>query len=389
MTLTLSDIAFLASSAGERLLEHLAVEDLSEANTLRLLTVLRRNYSPDEVGAALQMARLRLKAVVKFGDDARRMFFTPAALEQASDPLIRHYRAGMMGGGDETNIIDACCGIGADTLAFAHHGLNVLGLDIDPVRIEIARYNTAALGLKARFEVADVTDSLPPADAVFFDPARRDPQGNRIYDVERYTPPLSTSRAWNHRLITIKLSPGVDLAQLKHVGGRVEFISVNGDLKEAVLWHAQGLQGLRATLLTDEQVYHWDGGGVDDVPLSQPLTWLVEPDPSILRAGLVQDVAARFNGCLLDDTIAYFTTEEQPESPWLRSWRILDWMPFNLKKLRAYLRGQNVGSVTVKKRGTAVTPEILIPQLKLKGDNSRVLVLTRCQGKQIAIICET
>jgi hypothetical protein len=63
-------------------------------------------------------------------------------------------------------------------------------------------------------------------------------------------------------------------------------------------------------------------------------------------------------------------------------------MPFNLKKLRAYLRERNVGAVTVKKRGTAVTPEVLIPQLKLKGDESRTLVLTRCRSKQVVIICQ-
>ena len=55
----------------------------------------------------------------------------------------------------------------------------------------------------------------------------------------------------------------------------------------------------------------------------------------------------------------------------------LDWMPFNLKRLRATLRERNVGQVTVKKRGSALSPEELIAKLKLKGDNSRVLALTR------------
>jgi hypothetical protein len=52
------------------------------------------------------------------------------------------------------------------------------------------------------------------------------------------------------------------------------------------------------------------------------------------------------------------------------------------------LREHSVGTVTVKKRGSAVTPEVLIPQLKLKGDQSRTLVLTRCQGQQIVMICQ-
>jgi hypothetical protein len=119
---------------------------------------------------------------------------------------------------------------------------------------------------------------------------------------------------------------------------------------------------------------------------------LFEPDPALIRAGLLAEVAGHFyKGFLLDETIAYFTAHAyDPTLPdhLARAWRILDWMPFNLKKLRAYLRERSVGSVTVKKRGTVVTPEVLIPQLKLKGDVSRTLVLTRCRGEQIVIICQ-
>jgi hypothetical protein len=142
--------------------------------------------------------------------------------------------------------------------------------------------------------------------------------------------------------------------------------------------------------LIGDAVHHWQSSAdytSTDASLSEPHSWLVEPDPALLRAGLVQDVAAHFNGSLLDETIAYFTTDQKPNSPWLRSWAVLDWMPFNLKRLRTYLRDHRVGNVTVKKRGTAVTPETLIPQLKLKGDESRVLVLTRFKGQQIVMIC--
>ena len=78
----------------------------------------------------------------------------------------------------------------------------------------------------------------------------------------------------------------------------------------------------------------------------------------------------------------------KPDSPWVRSWKIIDWMPFNLKKLRAYLRERNVGTVTVKKRGTAVTPEELIAKLKLNGNGSRTIVLTRCRGEHIVMVCD-
>jgi hypothetical protein len=192
-------------------------------------------------------------------------------------------------------------------------------------------------------------------------------------------------------MVEVKLSPGVDIDQVAGYGGRLVFVSVRGDLKEALLsisTRETPSQVREAVLLMEDAVYQWQcAADGDEAPLSEPRAWLIEPDPALIRAGLVQNAAARFGGALLDETIAYITADAKPETPWARAWQVLDWMPFNLKRLRAYLRERGVGQVTVKKRGTAVTPEILIPQLKLKGDASRTLVLTRCGGAQIALIC--
>ena len=126
-----------------------------------------------------------------------------------------------------------------------------------------------------------------------------------------------------------------------------------------------------------------------EVEVTKPRNWFFEPDASILRAGLVQDLAVTLNATLLDETIAYLTSDHRMKTQWGRYWRILDWMPFNLKKLRQYLTQRNVRHLTVKKRGFPMLPEEVIRKLKLKkGDESRVLVMTRWQGNHIVIICE-
>ncbi len=136
------------------------------------------------------------------------------------------------------------------------------------------------------------------------------------------------------------------------------------------------------------------GRGLSDdptaAPVSEPRGWLVEPDPAIIRAGLVAHLALELGGALIDPEIAYITTDAKPETAWARAWQIIDWMPFNLKKLRAYLREHQVGQVTVKKRGTAVTPETLIAKLKLDAtkNGSRTIVLTRLGGGHIMLVCE-
>lgn len=385
--LTLETLKALQSPAVQAALAALALEDLSDAQTLRLLTRLRRDFVPELAGAILEQARLRQRGQAKFGVDAAALFYMADALEQASDPLVRRYRALKLAG---AQVIDAGCGMGADSLAFAAAGCCVLGLDLDPVRVAIAQHNAAQLGLsdRVRFQVHDLRTGLPEtAEAIFFDPARRDTAGRRIHDVEAYEPPLSLMRQWQADRILAKLSPGVDLVQLRTYPGLLEFISVAGDLKEALLWLNEPV-GRRATLLSDTDTLNWQAEDLAPRPLSAPLAWLVEPDPALLRAGLVQQVAAVFDGYLLDETIAYFTCAEKPRSAWLRAWRILDWMPFHVKRLRSVLREQDVGQITVKKRGSALTPEELMRQLRLKGGTqSRTLVLTRHAGNPIVLIC--
>jgi hypothetical protein len=67
---------------------------------------------------------------------------------------------------------------------------------------------------------------------------------------------------------------------------------------------------------------------------------------------------------------------------------VLDTLPFGLKRLRAYLRERDVGSLTIKKRGTAVVPEQLRRQLDLRGSQPATIVLTRVAGQQQVLLVE-
>ncbi|GAB5490886.1 MAG: methyltransferase domain-containing protein [Phototrophicaceae bacterium] len=387
MSITLTDIQFLQSELGQELLLELEHEDLSQQALLALVTRLRKNYDPNQINSAITMAQLRYKAIDKFGDIARQLLFTDDALQQASDAHIRTYRTQNVSG---LHVLDVCCGIGTDSIAFAQAGAIVHGIDYDETRIAIARHNADILKLDIRFDCVDANDFLvtDANDLVFFDPARRNNQGQRIYDVEQYIPALSLIKTWQAPRIMVKISPGVDLDQLQSYDATVEFISVEGNLKEAVL-HLPKTKTLIATKIDTLGVRQWINHNESvSVALSEPYGWLCEPDATILRAGLVQDVAQSLNGTMLDTTIAYFCTPQNPDSSWVRAWKIREWLPFNLKKLRAKLRAMDIGTLTVKKRGSPITPEELIRKLKLKGKKSATVVLTRYDNAPIAIICD-
>jgi hypothetical protein len=155
-----------------------------------------------------------------------------------------------------------------------------------------------------------------------------------------------------------------------------------------VLWAGEARSGARrsATLLPAGDV-------LTDVPAPVPAVtppggFLLEPDGAVVRAHLVQQLAARVDGRLLDPTIAYLTADVAVATPFGRWYAVQEVMPFSLKGLRARLRALDAGPLVVKKRGTAVEPEELRRRLRLTGSRPVTVVLTRVQGRQTAMVVE-
>lgn len=378
----LTSFASLLTDQGRALLDE--VRDTEPAQELAVATRLRREHPAELVSAALGQARLRQRAVVKFGAaDAGRMYFTPNGVEQSTRASVAAYRARRFQELDVRSVADLCCGIGGDAIALARAGIRVLAVDRDPLTAAVARANADALGLGELIEVreADVTEVATAAyDAVFVDPARRGGRG-RVFDPEAYSPPLSWAvrTALEAPLAALKIAPGIPHETVPSEAG-AEWISDSGDVKEAVLWFGTGEAGsVRATLLPGPRTLV--GRGLPD-PQVRPLGgYLYEPDGAAIRAHLVAEVAEELDGGgLIDETIAYITADSLKASPYATAYEITDQLPFSVKKLKALLRERGVGVLTVKKRGSAVEPEELRRKVKPQGPNSATVFLTRVKG---------
>lgn len=388
--MNLASFLLLNTTLGEEALSSAQALEPKESNYLQHFQILSRSYPPELAQAALETVILRREAGSKFSN-AEQMYFTRSALEQATSEIVAAWRAKRFRELDQ--VLDYGCSIAADTLQLARY-LPTIGLDIDMLRLAMAKANVAALQPRYSidFILADLRSYLPLSLSgrswgVFFDPSRRK-EGKRIYSVEKYSPPLSVITNWLQKFpaMGVKISPGVRLEQLSPYQAEIEFVSQDGDLKEAVMWFGPLKTTLRrATVLPGGQTI--EGTGEQRSPLRSPLNYLYEPDPAVLRAHLVGDLAAQLDAAQLDPDIAYLTAEKSINTPFARCWQIEDWFPFQLKRLRAYLRERQVGHVVVKKRGSPLEPEALIRQLKLKGDQSRVVFLTHLAGHPIIIIC--
>ncbi|MFD9494070.1 methyltransferase domain-containing protein [Streptomyces sp. NPDC060005] len=384
----MNDVSFasLLTSEGRALLDE--VHGTEPAQELAVATRLRREHPAELVSAALGQARLRQRAVAKFGsEDAGRMFFTPNGVEQSTRTSVAVHRAERLRALGVRSVADLCCGIGGDAIALARAGIRVLAVDRDPLTVAAARANADALGLADLIEVreTDVTEvDTAGYDAVFVDPGRRGGRG-RIFDPEAYSPPLSwaVGAAMKAPVAALKVAPGIPHEAVP-AEAEAEWISDGGDVKEAVLWFGTEPGLVRATLLPGPRALR--GRGLPDPAVRAVGRYLYEPDGAVIRAHLVAEVAEDLDGGLVDETIAYVTADELRPTPYASAYEITDRLPFNVKKLKALLREREVGVLTVKKRGSAVEPEELRRKVKPQGPRSATVFLTRVAGAPTMLV---
>lgn len=351
----------------------------------------------DVVAAALTQSRLRHQAQGKFGEFARGMLFTASGLEQATRLTVAARHAARYRDAGIKTVADLTAGIGADAMAMAGLGLGVIAFERDEATALIADHNLRHWERAAVVHadsLATLAKGSVNAQGVFADPARRNARGRR-HDPKDYSPPLDDVLALRGQFpaLGVKVGPGIPHEALptSASGDPVEtqWVSVEGSVVEAAIWcgplaHAQGhsalvMKGNQAHLLTGT-TEHAHAGPLGD--------WLMEPDGAVIRAGLVGELAEQAGAHLVDATIAYLTADHEAHGPFMSTFRVLETLPYSVKRLGEVLKSRGVGTVEIKKRGMDVVPEQLRKSLKLKGDSAATVVLTRVAGTRTALIVE-
>ena len=394
------------------------------SDTLSAVTSLRsRGFSPEESAQIISLAQARTRARAKFGERARNLMLTQEAAEQATRPVIAHYRAQRLRPVVGT-VADLGCGIASDSTVYAADRGAVVAVELDPLTASFAAKNLEFCP-QARVYSGDVTDYVhgelldaagEPVGIVWMDPARRELRGakkaqtERLFDPEAFSPPFSFVLNLAHTGVPmgVKLGPGFphegipspeDIASEANPNPRVEaeWIQSEGSLAELVLWfNALAQEGVARTatsvrelsadtaspateatgevadLLPPYEAVSFrsplmaeDAQQSVDVPVSlpQPGDYLLEPAPAIVRSHLVAEFAQSIGAHLLDEHLAYLCSAEPVEHPLVACYEVLEEIPLQEKQLKRWVREQGFTALTIKKRGVDIVPEQLRARL--------------------------
>jgi hypothetical protein len=379
----------LDSAAGQQLLRR-AEELLDDPFAAQKL---RSGTTPELAAAAVEQTLLRQRARAKFAR-AHEMWFTGPLLEQASGEVISRFRARRFAG--QERVADLCCGLGGDSISLAAV-VDLIAVDRDPLALELTTRNGRVHGVQVETRAADLPEGAPNAWAAWIDPGRRE-GGKRVRSVDAISPTLVEVLSLPPRIrnLGIKLSPGTPdrdlddaLAGIPH---ERQLISVSGECRELVVWLGDLASAPRtaSVLPTGAELTG------DPLPLGESAPtggYLLEPDPAVIRSGLVGNLARELDAWPIDPRLAYLSSDRPVQTPFATLFRIEKAEPFSGKALAQLLRVRGAADVVLKTRGFAAEPEALRRQLRPvlkqgKPGIAPVVFLTRLNGRAVMILGE-
>ncbi len=393
----IEDYSWLTGPEAASLLTEFAEQ---EAPALQLLGRLRKVLSPERSRLLVEQLTLRRRATVKFGTLAKHLFFTDLGLQQSTDRWIAHYKASRLP--QTEKVLDFCCGIGGDLLAFAEQS-PTSGWDNSPevACLAIANLKVANLSSGSEVQIGNVEEQTPdPGEIWHLDPDRR-VEGRRSSQIQWHSPGPEVVDRWLELAPQgiLKLAPAAVVPKPWQCQAELEWISRDRECRQLVVWFGNlacspGTQ--RATILkksnekdSSATPHTFQGNPEVAAPCARDLLqYVYEFDPAIRAASLSGAFAVENELAALAPGSAYFTSDRAVDHPLLSCFEVIDHLPLRIGPLKNHLQSLGIGRLEIKKRGVKIDPEQLRKQLKLRGNNAATLLLGQIGPREVAILAK-
>ncbi|MEZ6129393.1 MAG: class I SAM-dependent methyltransferase [Planctomycetaceae bacterium] len=352
---------------------------------------LRSDYSGELVTAAIGIHEARRKAAGKL-PEAEHLWLTRVGLEQSTAWQVAQHKAARFP--QDERILDLCCGVGVDTAALLTRS-PVLAIDLNPAMALRCRWNNelwnAELASRLVTTVEDVHAVELAGTLLHIDPDRRCGRDSAAKRLEQYSPDL----AWMQHTVQVaaggalKLGPASNFMQ-KFPGCEIELISLSGECKEATVWFGSlaGKFAFRATHLPSGETLSADPLSAWCREAHSACEYILDPDPALVRSGLIDVCAEMHRMQRLDKEDEYLTADRLPDTRFVTAYRIEAALPNNLREIKRYLRSHPGGHYEVKCRRLSVDANAIQKKLP-KGDGPpRVLFFIRHGGKAVVVVSQ-
>ena len=350
---------------------------------------LRDTYDKDLVRAALSVHEGRQRAGGLL-PNANQLWLTRIGLEQCTALEVATHKAKRFSNSD--SVFDLCCGVGVDASAIAEHA-KVTAIDVAAAMCLRTEWNATIWNRADNIQTqcTDVTDIDWCGKVVHVDPDRRAESDRPTKRLELYQPDL----VWMQQLTRkaagggIKISPASNFMQ-KFSGCEIELISLKGECREATVWFGSmaGEHAFRATALPSGESISADPLSAWTNVVPAAAEYIFDPDPAIVRSGLIDVMAEHYSMQRLDAEEEYLTSMECVSSGFVTAFRIEAVLSGNIKDLKQFLRKDPSTHYEVKCRRIPTNADGVRRQLPTGTAAPRVIFFARIAGRSTILVTE-
>lgn len=236
------------------------------------------------------------------------VFPVQLSLEQSSSEKTAIYKSKLLKG---TSFIDLTSGFGVDAYYLSQNFIEMALVEQNSELLDIVKHNWGILGRNAEFHNDKLEEFLvknkKKYDVVYLDPARRDLNKNKVFLLEDLSPNILEIQEQLLSIstkIVIKLSPLIDLkyliSEIKNIF-RIDIIAVKNDVKEVVVFMAndipKAIECNCVNLESGESDFNYNFGDEENAiaEYSEPEKFIYIPNNTILKAGIFNLIAVKFN----------------------------------------------------------------------------------------------
>ncbi len=320
------------------------------------------------------------------------------SVEQCSSEAAARYKSGLLSG---HSLVDLTGGLGVDCHFLSQRFAQTDYVEREPHLAALAAQNFAVLGDKIRVHQADCEDflpTMPPVDAIYLDPARRNMAGRKTVALADCTPnvvALQELLLEKAQQVLVKLSPMLDIAQLVRelrCVKAVHIVAVGNECKEILALMARCFVGeptIFAVNLPDNEAFALrlsDEKQAACLWADSLQHYLYEPNAALLKAGAFRSVAVRYNLRKLHINSHLYTSDEfLPNFPG-RQFEVVGTAPFDKKIGKTLLADVAKANLTVRNFPLSVA-EVRKKLRLTEGGDIYLFATTLADGQRVIVRC--
>lgn len=337
------------------------------------------------------------------------IWFPPRlSMEQCSSEATAKYKQSIVKRLGGTSLTDLTGGFGIDFCYMAQGMQQATYVEQQEVLCEAARHNFPLAGLQnaevvntSCEEYLQYAEGCDTNSIIYLDPARRNNHGEKVFSISDCTPDVSQLQdtlTRNAAYVMIKLSPMLDIAQaLRQLRNVIEIhvVSVKGECKELLFIVSEKEQELTyhcVNLETSDEPFSAIQSQAHEMPqLISPQqvtagSFLFEPNASIMKAGMQNAFAERYNLKKLHPMSNLFVGVRHIENIPARQFVIEATSDFQKAGLKDFLHGIKQANIAI--RNFPSTVDELRKRLKIKdGGNVYLFATTLADNTHRLIRC--